>query len=352
MYGRDGEIAKLSQLIDAGRWAVILGPRMVGKTSLAKAALAQTRRPSVYVNLWGVRGASGLLSALREGLSANRTLLRKLRDGLTRVQGVTVAGTGITVAPQSRPLRTFHEMVNLIGREGEDTVIVLDEIQELAAVSGSLHRLLANLFNTYPRVTLILTGSYFGLIRTLLETNSSSPLYGRPPARIELKPFEKPQSLGFLLAGFEEQKVRADRERLLEIIDRSLDGIPGWLTLFGNAVVEQEMSPTEAEKYVIDEGKKVVRTELEHFLENRDATTYWAALKALIVPVGWVELRDAISDARGSRLNENSLRKILRGVRDAGFVVETDQRYMIQDPMLRAFVRDAPRLRTAARKWA
>ncbi len=350
MYGRENELAELTRLIDAGRWTILLGPRMVGKTSLAKAALAQTRRPTIYVNLWGVRSAAGLLDALRVGLSANRTLVRRLRDGLSRIQGVTLAGTGVVLAPQPWPLRTFHEMLNLVGRMGENAVIVLDEVQELAAASGPLHRLFANLFNTYPKITLVLTGSYFGLVRSLLETNSNSPLYGRPPARIELEPFDRQVSVGFLETGFHKYGVRVDRKRLSEVIDRSLDGIPGWLTLFGNAVTELRMPVELAEKYVVTEAKKVVRTELEHFLEHRDVTVYWAALRALTRPAAWGDVREAVSEARGSTPNENSLRKILRGLRDAGIVRESDHKYGIRDPMVRAFVEGTARMRTRSRE--
>jgi hypothetical protein len=67
LFGREEEIGELTRLIKAKRWIAILGPRMVGKTSLIKAAnkkLEGTGIKAVYVNLWGARGTHGLLNAL------------------------------------------------------------------------------------------------------------------------------------------------------------------------------------------------------------------------------------------------------------------------------------------------
>jgi len=38
LFGREGELDELVHLIKARRWVAVLGPRMVGKTSLIKAA--------------------------------------------------------------------------------------------------------------------------------------------------------------------------------------------------------------------------------------------------------------------------------------------------------------------------
>ena len=38
MYGKDDDLAKITGHLSQRRWITILGPRMVGKTSLAKAA--------------------------------------------------------------------------------------------------------------------------------------------------------------------------------------------------------------------------------------------------------------------------------------------------------------------------
>ena len=255
LFGRDVELRNLGRLIEEGRWSVLLGPRMVGKTSLAKATARQSGRPTIYVNLWGARGTEGLLSAFLNGVNANRTLLRRVRGALRRVTGISVAGTGVTLGPTPRPMGTMADLVSVIGEESGRSLIILDEVQELAAISGSLLKVLANVFNSHPGVVFLFTGSYFGILRTLLDPSADSPLYGRPPARVPLDPFDRPTSIAFLERGLREYGRSADRDGLASAVDRSLDGIPGWLTLFGNRLVFVLLSLREAERSTVDEGR-------------------------------------------------------------------------------------------------
>jgi uncharacterized protein len=343
LYGRDTELETLVRLITHGRWAVLLGPRMVGKTSLAKAAAAQSRRSSVYVSLWGTKGTLGLLQGLLTGLNANRPLVKRLQGALRRVEGVTVGGMGITLTPRPRPLRTVADLVSVLGEEATDSVVILDEVQELAAVSGALLKLLANIFNTHPRIAFVFTGSYFGVLRTLLEPPADSPMFGRSPARIQLEPFDRATSMGFLDRGFKEYGVRSDREAIGAVVDRSLDGVPGWLTLYGNNVAVGGMATEAAERATVREAKKVVRGELAHFLEPRDATTFWVALRKLTSTTSWTELRETLSTSRGSPLNDHSVGSVIRALRDANLIAESNHQYFIRDPMVRTFVRESVR---------
>jgi uncharacterized protein len=343
LYGRDAELELLVHLVEEGRWAVVLGPRMVGKTSLVKAATHQARRPTIYVNLWGVRGGEGLLRALLDGLNANKPLLKRTRNALRRITGFSIAGTGLTLSPSPRPMGAMADMVRIINEEARRSVIVLDEVQELAPVSGPFLKVLARIFNTQSDVVFLFTGSYFGILRTLLEPTADSPLFGRPPARVQLEPFNRETSVGFLMRGLREYGIPANQEELGSVIDRSLDGIPGWLTLFGNHLAVQRMSLEAAERATLDEGKKVARSELAHFLSSRDRETYWQVLRVLSSGASWTELKRSMASRKGAAVNDNSVGSVLRSLRNAGLIVETGHQYRIRDPMIQTYVREASR---------
>ncbi len=343
LFGRDAELETLVRLIREGRWSVILGPRMVGKTSLAKAAAHQSKESTVYVNLWGVRGTSGLLGALVNGLNSNPPLLRRIREGLRRVTGVSIAGSGISMAPAPRPMNSTADLVRVIGDEAHRSVIILDEVQELATVSGPFLKVLGQVFNTHPGVVFVLTGSYFGILRTLLAPSADSPLYGRPPARIQLEPFDRETSLGFLRRGTQEYGLPIHRPLLESVVDRSLDGTPGWLTLFGNHLTVGRMSVDAAERATLDEGRKVARSELSHFLDSRDRDSYWQVLRVVAGGASWAEVKSALAARRGGHVNDNSLGNVLRSLRAAELISETGHRYTIRDPMVRSYVRDTSR---------
>jgi Predicted ATPase (AAA+ superfamily) len=50
LYGRDRELAELVSLLAKGEWAVLMGPRRVGKTSLALSAATSMKIPTIVVD--------------------------------------------------------------------------------------------------------------------------------------------------------------------------------------------------------------------------------------------------------------------------------------------------------------
>ena len=62
LFRREAEITFLVDVARAKRWAAVLGPRMVGKTSLLKVACTILRDEgflAVYANLRGTTGMKG-----------------------------------------------------------------------------------------------------------------------------------------------------------------------------------------------------------------------------------------------------------------------------------------------------
>ncbi|MCI4318851.1 MAG: ATP-binding protein [Thermoplasmata archaeon] len=343
LFGRDAELAELVRLIDAGRWVVVLGPRMVGKTSLIKAANRKIRRPAIYVNLWGARGTGGFVQAFLHGLNSSGSLFTKLRGAIRRLDGLSVGTRGVSVSAPRRPLRTVWDLLDVIGQEAGRSVIEFDEIQEVAAASGSILRMLANVFNSHPGVEFVFTGSRFGVVRALLDPSDDSPLFGRPPATLHLTPFDPTTAVRFLQSGLRESKLRVDPGELERVVGRSLDGLPGWLTLFGNQLTVGRRSVEEAERSTVREGRKVVRSELAHFLEGRHAPTYWPALRILAGGASWGELRTGLTVRRGTPVNDNTVGTLLRTLTQAEIIKQDNGRYWIPDPMVRGFVTNTPR---------
>ncbi|MCP8320563.1 MAG: ATP-binding protein, partial [archaeon] len=292
LFAREKELDELIRLIEARRWVAILGPRMVGKTSLIKVAnvkLEDAGFKTVYVNLWGAQRTQGLLNALARGLNSSKGLSQKIKDGIGRIEGVSLGLAGITISAPKKPMTTTWDLLNVIGREAEDYVIELDEIQELAVISGHLLKILANIFNTYSNIAFVFTGSMFGLMKTLLEPGPSSPLYGRSPAKIYLQPFKKEKATSFLRKGFQEYDAKINENIIEEVVEK-LDGVPGWLTLYGNNVLVRKLDHKDALNDTVSEGLKIVKDELEHYLEGRDRVGHISALKVAATVARWTEI--------------------------------------------------------------
>jgi AAA+ ATPase superfamily predicted ATPase len=343
LFGREKELTELVRLIEAGRWVTVLGPRMVGKTSLIKAARVKLNRPTIYVNLWGTRGIQGLLNALVQSINSSMSLSRKIRDAAGRIEGLSVGPTGLSVAIPRRPLTTLWNLLDLLGRQDENLVIELDEVQELSNVSGQLLKVLANIFNTHPHVVFVFTGSMFGLIRTLLNPASSqSPMYGRPPAELFLQRFDKTQAADFLKQGFKECKAKPPSNLVTEEVQAKLDGTPGWLTLYGNNVAVGKLSPEAALQKTVEQGLRVVREELEHFLEGRDRLLHVAALSAMVSPAKWSDVKGRIEVSRGTPVSDSTVQSVVKSLEDGLLIEHKEKVYQIADPMMQALLLSFP----------
>ena len=121
-------------------------------------------------------------------------------------------------------------------------------------------------------------------------------------------------------------------ERLRKVVEESLGGTPGWLSLYGNALAVQHLDPDPALELTVTEASKVVREELKHFLEGRDRGTYMTALKAAALGTTWGGVRSALSAARPSPVNDKTVQSVLQRLRGAGFLFEHDGSYRVEDP--------------------
>jgi hypothetical protein len=338
LFGREQEIEDLVRLIQARRWVAVLGPRMVGKTSLLKATGATLRRQNrkvLYVNLWGAKGTNDFLNALARALNENKSIIQKIKSA--KIDGATVGSNGLSISLSKKPMITLWDILDALGRQKEEYVIQLDEVQELIAISGRLLKILANLFNTHPNITFVFTGSMFGLIKTLLEPESASPLYGRSPAKVNVQPFNSESSKQFLRRGFEQCNTAISENAITNAVER-LDGIPGWLTLYGNKVCVQRLSSEKAFEETETEAFRIVNDELEHFFQNRDRQAYLAALKAAAAFSSWTEIKGAVSIVKGSIVNDSTIYRIIENLKAAMLIMEEKGRYRVEDPMLRSLL--------------
>jgi DNA-binding HxlR family transcriptional regulator len=80
---------------------------------------------------------------------------------------------------------------------------------------------------------------------------------------------------------------------------------------------------------VIDEGKKVVREELEHFLKGRNREVYLRVLKVASFGARWAEIRRALG------FNIKRLSDILKTLTASMLVEKRGRAYVVPDPILR-----------------
>jgi AAA+ ATPase superfamily predicted ATPase len=177
-------------------------------------------------------------------------------------------------------------LIELLLSINRDVVIGLDEVQELLSVTGQLLEVLGNVFASNPKVRFMFSGSYVGLVKALLNPREGSPLVARPPVEVKLRPFDRKDAVEFLKKGMEELKAEFDDSRAgsEQVGRRSL-----LADLF-----RQLLRGEESLRVAVEEGKKVMLEELNHFLEGRDRKLYLATLSSIKVDRRWKDGKFAL----------------------------------------------------------
>jgi hypothetical protein len=151
LIGRDEESEALRAWARAGRSTVVVAPRRFGKTSLLRRVQADSERidrmPVILVDLYELASMSDLVIRLERAWAAHTP--GRLRQRLGKVLagtelGLNVMGNGFQMRlsdkPHTDPLPALHALLALpetVTGKGGRTLVVFDEFQAVAAVSGA-----------------------------------------------------------------------------------------------------------------------------------------------------------------------------------------------------------------------
>jgi len=328
LIGREKEVEfTISQLL-SGNWVLIAGQREIGKTSLMKVVLNEMKRRhnvrGIYLNLRGVQSLNSLLSLLISEINREKMNFR-IKVSLNFI----FTSAGIELKKGSKVVNSLLELLNSLN----ETVIAFDEVQELSSVSKQFLDILGNVYATNRNVHMMFSGSYVGLVQALLNPPSSSPLHGRPPVEIRLEPFDRETSIYFLKRGMEE--INANFNKYEEVVNK-LDGIVGWLTLFGNFYAIRKMRYEEALRQTLEEGKKIMIDEFNHFLsDKRNRELYLMIMEVMKFANRWKEIKTGVEVKLGEKIEDKSLSIALKNLVNYNFVTKVNEEYKIADPILR-----------------
>lgn len=117
-----------------------------------------------------------------------------------------------------------------------------------------------------------------------------------------------------------------------------LDGVMGWLTLFGHELVKG--GPAEdALARTIKKGTKLEAQELEHFLKTRPQARkrYVAILRTaarLRRPARWITLKTNLEAEERKRVSNKIFSALLEKLVRANFLDKKEDAYFVPDPLL------------------
>ncbi len=327
LYGREKELDGLVESLKKKNWVIILGPRRVGKTSLAECAIKRMGRK---IFLLDARENNNFIESLNKLLATPESSLKVKAE-------IRVPYTPINIGAEYNKTLSKKDLDSLLKKVGH-IYIIIDEAQWLVN-PRKVVMLLAHLYDYYyDSVTFIITGSMIGVLKSIVEPGPSSPLYGRAITEMEIKRWQSSISLSFLKTGTAELGLRLNEKRAIEV-EENLDGLPGWLTLFGYNYA-QVKNPNIALTKTIKEAKKIVSQELKSIAELGIGTPKLIEVLRVLAkePVRFVDI------AKATNFNNTSLSKYLSTLNRLEYIEkDSKSRYFISDPMLLKFIEEKAR---------
>jgi len=303
---------------------IITGIRRIGKTSLLNVFLSEVEAPSIILDLRDLKnnyGIRDLYELLSRALSSR---LDKLIDLLKSISSIKVVDAEVQIRWRGRGSLTLSSLFDHLNRRR--IIIAFDEAQKLRGPrSREVLEAVAHAYDYDRNVTFVFTGSEAGLLYGFLGIDDpSSPLYGRYCFRLTLERFSKDLSAEFLKQGFKEVGLDVGLGVIEEAVE-AFDGIPGWLTFFGNEYAKGARDLETVKEMAIETALR----ELKNIVKERGKRMA-LALKGIAEGANtWSKLKRYVEEREGTTISSSVLFNVVKSLEDLSIV----KSYKFLDPI-------------------
>lgn len=360
MFDREAEMSALLGYVESKIPGVLItGFRRVGKTSVLKTILNEKVDNYVYIDMRDL-GSKGSISkkdvitkfqnSLNEFLRKNRSTKQTLIDNLKNISGVSGFGVGVQFGWQSGRdvdlAQTFKE-VNEWAKESETVVVLaIDEAQIFTqAKHYNVAGVFASIYDNCHNIVLVLSGSAFRLLYDFIDSeNPDSDLFGRDFEEIKVPPLTKAQSKDLLRQGFTELgkgfEKQSDFDGIIDEAVSKLDGIIGWLIMFGARCNSQGKVSKNYISTIQKQGAALTGQEFVTFLKYRIGEKRYKIIMKLIAnsPSTWTEIKTELC-SKDRKVSDSNISLLIETLVKNGFLDsdEKAKQYFIPDPLLQFF---------------
>ena len=337
LFDREKELVELGESL-ADPLTVVLGMRRLGKSSLMAVVLGETKQPSMTVDLRGVGPNPSPLKVLeRFETGINGLKSKKLWETLSRISGVSLFSFGVqfSKSSKSRPqLQSLLDSIQDYAHElGKQFIIAVDEVQEARGLS-ELTAAFAHSYDYNKDIRFVLAGSEVGMMRDFIGVDDpESHLYGRKIDFVELQRFSTELSFEFLSRGFKLHKKKIADSEIEEAV-RRLDGIVGWLVLYGHETVSNGKRRANNIENIVNQAVKIVESETSKIIAR--SKHYRFILRALSAgALTWKNIYDYVERSE-AHVSESVFNDSLTYLMKYSIVAKNaaENTYTIPDPII------------------
>jgi hypothetical protein len=369
LIGRTEDVDAIASSLLGAINIVLAGPRRLGKTSVARAALEICRRADAYtvaIDLFKQPDALQLAESLSIAALANRPkarqLLARARQAPARARQVAAMTATVRLKQElgdavelafspalsgvdpDRALRDALELLQRIAAaDGRRLILFLDEFHELAAPRkpygdpDSVTRQLRAVMQDSPNVTVLFAGSIEHVMRDLFgPAERALSQFG---SFYELPPIAPDDWIIGIPARLKLDRCMIEDDALAELIDRGEGHPRATMLIAQQAHYIATLEPTRRVD-IAHVGAGVERAMASDRLKHEQTLAHLRAL-------GRHAQRMAERVALGAKLYHglapDVANQTLRALRDAG-IIEHHSRgeWRIFDPLLRRYLRELP----------
>jgi len=349
LFNREEDLKRLSWNIERDKMIILYGLRRIGKTSLIKTYLNTTEHYSLFVDcrkfitgnkVEKSRFQNELLNQLEKELKRN-----KLTGLLKKIASVTIKGVEINLNSQKGKHSLsdiLQELDTVLVKRDKRLVIVFDEAQILRLYGRGgidLLYLFAYVYDNLKNVVFILTGSEVGLLFDFLKLyDPKQPLYGRYVTEMVLKRFEENDSRNFIISGMKEIGHELSKNELDAVVSK-LDGIVGYLSMFGYEYYRYNGDMDKALKKVEQLAQALVKKEIESLIKN--SKNYAYCLNAIALNMNRFSTISRFIKANFGNIYDSTLSNILNSLQKHSIIdVHYEKRkklYYFPDPLVQRY---------------
>ncbi|MEM4311156.1 MAG: ATP-binding protein [Nitrososphaerales archaeon] len=323
LFGRERELENLARNIDSPI-TVITGIRRIGKSSILSVFLNEVNIPSIIVDVRNLPlnySLKDFYHVLSKTLSSRMDRFIEIIKGISSIK---VLGGEVEIKWKGKGALSLPLLFDLLNRKR--VIVAFDEGQKLRGPrSTEILNALAHAYDYDKNITFIFTGSEVGLLYSFLGVNDTkSPLYGRYHYNLTIERFSRDLAEDFLKAGFKELNIEVNRETIEEALS-FFNGIPGWLTFFGN----EYYKGSKRFALIKDMAVNLALEELENVVKER-GKRYATVLRAIALgEKSWGKIKRYVEEKEGSTISSSILSNIIRNLEDLSVIKD----YNFLDPL-------------------
>ena len=347
LFNREKELEQFQKALSYAAIILVTGLRRTGKTSFVDVALSETDHPHVFLDMRDLPIMPSRVQIIRKIETAFNKLSKKwtpLLDALKHVRGVNIAGNSITFQWGKDGvdlIELFDKIDSWAKSRNKFFLIVFDEAQLIRGNKDML-KLFARIADVNRNTVMILTGSEIGLLYDFLGLdNPKSPLYGRHYVEIKMRNFTKKEAKAFLHAGFKQIDVQCPDE-VVEYTIKKLNGVVGWLTLFGAKCRDKGKCTKEIVDEVLDEGGKLARAEALEIVKYSPRYGIILNFLSKVEKADWTEIKTAVEIHEKRSLPSSTFTDLLNRLVKTSLIEKENGEYRIADPLLAHGIKKDP----------